>query len=265
MNGKQVALVCGGSRGIGAATARELGGLGYHVVVNYRRDTAAADEVVKDIHAAGGTAQAARADVTDEAQVAVLVDGVVADHKRIDVLVGNANTAAPPFGPLAHLPWEAFAAKVDGELAGVYHLTRRVLPVMAERRSGRIVYVSSTAAELIIGSIAQSVATAALNAFGQQVAAEAIRDRITVNTIALGAVATGATADVFINGIQRHFGNRSITGRLQEPEDVARPIAALAAGTFGTVTGQLVRADAGYGLLSQLLDGLPGQFAPAAP
>ncbi|NUS02715.1 MAG: SDR family NAD(P)-dependent oxidoreductase, partial [Nonomuraea sp.] len=136
MNDKQVALVSGAGRGIGAATARELGRLGYHVIVNYRRDAESARQVAGEI----GAAQAIQADVTDEAQVSTLVDRVIAEHGRIDVLVGNAHTAAPPFGPLEQVPWEAFAAKLNAELAGVYHLTRRVLPVMRRRRSGRIVY-----------------------------------------------------------------------------------------------------------------------------
>jgi 3-oxoacyl-[acyl-carrier protein] reductase len=260
MNSRQVALVSGASRGIGAATARELGLLGYHVIVNYLRDAEAAELVVKQI----GAAQAIRADVTDEAEVTTLVDRVVAEHGRIDVLVGNAHTAVPPFGPLEHVPWEAFAAKMNDELAGVYHLTRRVLPVMRQRRSGRIVYVSATAAELIIGSAAQSTAKAAMNAFALQVAAEAIRDGITVNTVAPGAVGTDATAGVFTDGVRRHFADRSVTGAMLRPQDLARPIAALVDGAFATVTGQILRVDGGYQLLSQLLDGLPGQFATAS-
>jgi 3-oxoacyl-[acyl-carrier protein] reductase len=180
-----------------------LGRLGYDVIVNYLRDAESAELVAEEI----GAAQALRADVTDEAQVSALVDRVVAEHGRIDMLVGNANTAAPPFGPLEHVPWEAFAAKVNGELAGVYHLTRRVLPIMRRQRSGRIVYVSATAAELIIGSAAH--AKAAVNAFAQQVAGEAIWDGITVNAVAPGRVGTDATAEVFTDGV----GATSATGR----------------------------------------------------
>ncbi|GAA3546259.1 3-oxoacyl-ACP reductase FabG [Nonomuraea rosea] len=260
MNSKQVALVSGAGRGIGAATARELGRLGYHVIVNYLRDAESAELVAEQIDAA----QAIQADVTDEAQVTALVDRVIAEHGRIDVLVGNAHTAAPPFGPLEHVPWEAFAAKMSDELAGVYHLTRRVLPVMRRQRSGRIVYVSATAAELIIGSAAQSTAKAAVNAFAQQVAGEAVRDGITVNAVAPGAVGTDATAAVFTDGIRRHFGDRSVTGTMLRPEDLARPIAALVDGAFATVTGQVIRVDGGYPLLSQLLDGLPAQFSTAS-
>src|SRR5207249_7347731 len=135
-----------GSRGVGAATAREFGTRGYHVIVNYLRNAEAAATVVKEIESAGGSAQAVQADALDAGQVEAMINGVVAEHGRIDVLVVNANTAQPPFGPLVALSWTDFAAKVDGELAGAFHLTRATLPVMAQRRAGRIVYVSSGAA-----------------------------------------------------------------------------------------------------------------------
>src|SRR5436309_969411 len=155
MGEQPVAVVSGASRGIGAATAREFGTRGYHVIVNYLSNADAAATVVKEIESAGGSAQAAQADVTDAEQVEAMINGV-AEHGRIDALVVNANTAQPPFGPLVALPWEAFAAKVDGELAGAYHLTRAALAVMTRRRAGRIVYVSSTAADVPMGSIAHS-------------------------------------------------------------------------------------------------------------
>jgi 3-oxoacyl-[acyl-carrier protein] reductase len=260
MDGKRVAVVSGAGRGIGAATARELGRLGYHVIVNYLRDAESAHRVAEQI----GSAQAIPADVTDDAQVAALVDQVVAEHGRIDVLVGNAHTGAPPFGSVEHVTWEAFAQRVVGELAGVYHLTRRVLPVMRGQRSGRIAYVSATAAELVIGSAAHSTAKAALNAFTGQVAAEAARYGVTVNAVAPGAVGTDATAGVFTGPVQRHFADRSVAGAVLSPLDVAGPIAALVDGAFAAVTGQVVRVDGGYPLLSQVVDGLPGVLARAS-
>src|SRR3954470_13620595 len=127
----KTALISGASRGIGAATARELGRRGYHVVVNYLSNKEAAQQVVDDI----GNAEAVQADVCDPEQVAAMVDRLA----RVGGLGCTANTVMPPFVPFEDLPWEAFAGKVNGELAGAYHLTRRVLPLMRERRSGRIV------------------------------------------------------------------------------------------------------------------------------
>lgn len=98
------------------------------------------------------------------------------------------------------MPWEAFAATMNDELACIYHPTRRVLPVMRRRRSGRTVYVSAAAAELIIGNAAQPTAKAAVNAFARQVAGEAVRDGITV---APGGVGTGVAERRSRPGSQR--------------------------------------------------------------
>lgn len=258
---QEVAVISGAGRGIGAATARELGRRGYHVIVNYLRDADSAAAVVADTRAAGGTAQAAQADVCDAEQATALVEAVIAEHGHLDVLVCNANTVAPPFGPLAAVAWEAFAAKVTGELAGAYFLTQRALAAMREQRSGRIVHVSATLADTVGGTIAHSTAKAALNAFSRQVAAEAAQYGVTVNTVAPGAVNTDATAGMFTDSIRQYFSDRSVRGRLMGPEDIGRVIGLLLDDAFTVVTGQLIRIDAGFDLLSQQLDGLAAQLA----
>jgi 3-oxoacyl-[acyl-carrier protein] reductase len=257
---RRVAVVSGAGRGIGAATARELGRRDYHVIVNYLRNADAAAAVVEDIESAGGSARAVRADVCDDSQVATLVHEVLDEHRRIDVLVCNANTAAPPFAPIVALPWKAFAGKVMAELSGAYFLTQRVVPIMRAQRAGRIVYVSSTAADVLSGSAAHSTAKAALNTFGQQVAGETARYGITVNTVAAGAVETDATAVVFTEGVRRYLRDRSVRGRLLEPDDLARAIGLVLDDAFTVATGQLIRIDAGMDLLSQQLDGFVAQF-----
>ncbi|MFD8491729.1 SDR family oxidoreductase [Amycolatopsis sp. NPDC059657] len=254
----KIAIVSGAGRGIGAATARELGQRGHHVLVNYHRDAAAAELVVKDIAAAGGSAEAVQADVRDPAQVAELVSRA---GGRVDVLVCNANTANPPFAPLAVLPWEDFAAKVNGELAGVYFLTQQVLELMRSRGAGRIVYVSSTAADKVGSVIAHSTAKAALNTFSRHVAADAARHGITVNTVAPGPVRTDATAAVFPAAATDYLSERSIAGRVLEPSDIGRAIALVADDGFGAATGQVIRLDGGLDVLEQQLDGLARIFA----
>lgn len=248
-----VALVSGASRGIGAAIARGLARRDHHVIVNYRRDVDAAKRVVADIEAAGGTAQAEQADVCDEAAVGALIDRVIAGHGRVDVLVCNANTAQPPFQPLASLPWPAFIDKVTGELAGSFHLTQRVLPIMRQQHAGRIVYVSSTVADKVGALAAHSTAKAALNTFSRHVAADAGQYGVTVNTLALGGVDTDATAGVFDDARRAAFAARSVHGRILEPEDVGAAVALLADAGFGSITGQVIRLDAGFDVLSQQL------------
>jgi 3-oxoacyl-[acyl-carrier protein] reductase len=256
MNEKQIALISGGGRGVGAATARELGKRGYHVIVNYLRSADAAADVVKAIEAAGGSAQAVQANVTDETDVTRLVEQVHAEHGRIDVLVCNANTVNPPFEPLEALSWEAFSGKVNGELAGSFFLTQRVVPIMRARGAGRIVYISSTAADIVGGVLAHSTAKAALNTFSRHVAADAGRYGIAVNTVSLGAVNTDATAEVFSDGLRKYLQDRSVLGRVLEPEDAARAIASVADGGFGAAAGQVIRVDGGYGVLEQQLAGM---------
>ncbi|MET7335761.1 SDR family oxidoreductase [Nonomuraea sp. NPDC005650] len=243
---ERIALITGAGRGIGAATALDLGGRGYRVIVNYRSDAAAATSVLKRIEAAGGTGRAVRADVCDPAEAAALVDGC----PRLDVLVCNANIR-PPFGPLAGMSWEDFAGKVTGELAAVYHVTRRVLALMGEQgRGGRIVYVSSLSAGLTRpGAIAHASAKAALDAFARHVAMEAGPAGIAVNVVAPGAVRTEATAAMRTPEVERALARRSVLGRMLEPEDVAAVIGSLVDGGFGAVTGAHLPVDAGHRVL----------------
>ncbi|MFD6103161.1 SDR family NAD(P)-dependent oxidoreductase [Nocardia salmonicida] len=251
---KKVALISGAGRGIGAATARELGRRGYHVIVNYRANTAAARQVAVDIATEGGSAEIRQADVCDADQVANLVRGVHADHERIDLLICNANTVNPPFEPLLSVSWEAFIGKVDGELAGAFFLTQSVLPAMQAAGSGRIVYISSTAADWAGSVAAHSTAKAALNTFSRHVAATAAEHGVSVNTLAFATVRTDATAGVLNDALRGYTEQRSVCGRLLDPVDAAKAVAAVATDDgFGAAVGQLIRIDAGYELLDQQL------------
>lgn len=242
----KVALITGAGRGIGAATARELGRRGFHVVVNYRGDAVSAEKVAEDIGREGGTAELAQADVRDPEQVAALVRG----RDTVDALVCNANIT-PPFAPLDAMTWEDFIGKVDGEMAAVFHLTKRVMKVMRGQGSGRIVYVSSLSAELTRpGAIAHATAKAALDAFARHVAAEAGPYGIGVNVVAPGAVRTDATAHTTTPELEKARAERSILRRMLEPEDVAKVIAAVVGGDFRATTGVRIPVDGGFRVLS---------------
>ncbi|WP_131765098.1 SDR family NAD(P)-dependent oxidoreductase [Candidatus Protofrankia californiensis] len=247
---REVALVTGAGRGIGAATARELGRRGYHVVVNFRSNVDAARAVALDVEAAGATAQCVQADVCDPDQVERMVDAVLADQGRIDVLVCNANTVAPPFAPLASLAWKDFINKVSGELAGAFFVTQQVLAAMRGHGGGRIVYVSSTAADYVGSNrLSHSTAKSALNTFSRHVAAEAASYGITVNTIAPGSVRTEASAPIFTPEREKHLETHSVLQRVLEPEDIAAVIGQTVDAGMRSVTGALIRIDAGFGVL----------------
>ncbi|MET9010223.1 SDR family oxidoreductase [Streptomyces olivaceoviridis] len=244
---KPTALVTGGSRGIGAATSRELAARGYRVAVNYFSNREAADQVVKRIEADGGEAFAVRADVYDPRQAAELLEHSAVDG-RLDVLVCNAGARFTPT-PLPSLSWDDFHAKVTNELASVYTLTQRALAVMGAKGGGRIVYVSSAVAEgpPAVGMAAHGTAKAALNTFARFVAYEAGPLGINVNVVAPGFVRTEASAGLPVE-FQQRLVEHTPLGRVAEPEDVARAIAMLVGAEAGFITGSVVTVDGGHGV-----------------
>ncbi|MFI7117481.1 SDR family oxidoreductase [Amycolatopsis sp. NPDC049868] len=243
-------LVTGAARGLGAAIARQLGVRGHHVIVNYRTDSDGAAGVVDDIEAAGGTASSARADVTDPEAVDALVTGILARHGRIDTVVVNANTAPPPFAPLAALSWTDFLNKVTGELAGAFHITKSVLGPMRAQGDGRIVYIGSTAADYVgEGRLAHGTAKSALTTFARHVAAESGRDGVSVLVVAPGAVRTPATAGILAGDRGEVLARESVLGRILEPEDVAAAVALAADPALRPATGTVLRVDGGWSVL----------------
>ncbi|ALO91465.1 Oxidoreductase [Streptomyces hygroscopicus subsp. limoneus] len=244
---KPTALVTGGSRGIGAATSRELAARGYRVAVNYFSNREAADQVVKRIETDGGEAFAVRADVYDPRQAAELLERSAVDG-CLDVLVCNAGARFTPT-PLPSLSWDDFHAKVTNELASVYTLTQRALAVMGARGGGRIVYVSSAVAEgpPAVGMAAHGTAKAALNTFARFVAYEAGPLGINVNVVAPGFVRTEASAGLPVE-FQQRLVEHTPLGRVAEPEDVARAIAMLVGAEAGFITGSVVTVDGGHGV-----------------
>ncbi|KJE21066.1 dehydrogenase of unknown specificity, short-chain alcohol dehydrogenase like [Frankia torreyi] len=245
------AIVTGAGRGIGAAIAADLARRGYHVVVNYRRDADAAAAVVAGIHRSGGSAVALAGDVTAPDDVASLVATVLADRGRIDALVVNANTVAPPFAPLSELTWAAFAAKMTGELAGAFHITQQVVAVMRAQGEGRLVYLGSTAADYVgAGRLAHGTAKAALATFARHVAAETARDGISVLTVAPGAVRTEATAAVLNAEREKALADNSVLHRILEPADVAAAVGLALDPALRPATGTVLRVDAGWSVLA---------------
>ncbi|MFD5393186.1 SDR family oxidoreductase [Streptomyces sp. NPDC127097] len=244
---RPTALVTGGSRGIGAATSRELASRGYRVAVNYFSNRDAAEKVVAAIEADGGEAFAVQADVFDPSQAAELVRRSAVDG-YLDVLVCNAGARFAPT-PIRDLAWDDFKAKVTDELASAYTLTQQTLAIMGARGQGRIVYVSSAVADgpPAPGMAAHGTAKAALNTFARFVAFEAGPLGVNVNVVAPGFVRTEASAHM-PQEVQQRLAERTPLGRVAEPEDVARAIAMLAGDQAGFVTGEVLTIDGGHGV-----------------
>ncbi len=167
----KVALVAGGGRGIGAATAKLLAARGASVVVNYLQNAATASQVVAQIHANGGQALAVQANIREKPQVEALVQATHDTYGRIDMLVNSSNPSGV-FKPFEQMNWEEFALGVNNELQAAFLLTKAVLPTMQQQHYGRIIYIASGLAKApsVEGAISIATAKAGLVAFAKYIA-----------------------------------------------------------------------------------------------
>ena len=191
-----VALVTGASRGIGAAIAKALAAEDVSVAVNYFGSEAAALGVVEEIRAAGGRAMAVQADARDRGQLEAMAATVKAEYGPIGILVLNAAIGFPMTG-FPDYPWEAFEAKVLGEMGAAFHGSQAVVPQLLERGGGSIIAITSGLARNPgWGFCAHSAAKAGLEGFVRALAYELGPMGIRVNAVAPGLTLTDATAQL---------------------------------------------------------------------
>ncbi|HVV17975.1 MAG TPA: SDR family oxidoreductase [Pseudonocardiaceae bacterium] len=245
----RVALVTGGTRGIGAAVSRLLAARGMRVAVNYRSSVEEADEVVASIKSAGGHAVAVRADVRDESAVRDMIDQIRATLGEVGVLVHNALIpyAIKSFDEMS---WEELGGKLDQEMHAAFLLTKAVVPGMTARGYGRIVYLGTVLArQPRAGMIALGTSKAALSQFARYVAQELGPRGITVNVVAPGPVGeTAITAAALDQEHQRNQAARTALGRIAVPDDVARAVAFYAGTDSGFITGTTAPVNGGLSM-----------------
>ncbi len=245
---KRVALITGASRGIGAATALLLAKHGYRVVVNHRASASEAEEVVATIAAAGGEAVAIKADVTVPDDVTALVDQINQRWGGTDVLVHNAMT---PFAitSFAELSWEQLGGKLESELRAAFLMTKAVVPGMASRRFGRLIYLSTgLSRHPREGMIALGTAKAALDQFVRYVALELAPHGITANLVAPATVEGTKVTEQLTAERLRELAAATPMRRLVRPDDVARTIAFLASEDSGFTTGHYLPVNGGLAM-----------------
>jgi 3-oxoacyl-[acyl-carrier protein] reductase len=241
-----VALVTGGSRGIGRSIAELLAGRGHRVAVNYVSNEAAADEVVSRIRAAGGEAVAAVGDVGSVEAVDSLVARVQDDLGPVEILVNNAGIARDDL--LVRMGPEAWDDVVRTNLRSVYLCSRAVMRGMLRAKWGRIISLSSVAG--VYGNAGQanySAAKAGVIGFTKALAKEVGSRGITVNAIAPGFIETDMTAALGEEAAAA-AAEQITLGRLGLPEEVASAVGYLASAEASYITGQTIVVDGGLTL-----------------
>ena len=239
----QVALVTGGSRGIGRAIALRLAADGAEVVLNYRENDAAAEETVQLVRAAKGVASSTRFDIADPEGARAGVQSIVDRAGRLDILVNNAGTTADAL--VLRLKEEEWERALRVNLTGAFHCTKVALRVMIRGRYGRIVNLSSVVAAMgNAGQVAYAAAKAGLEGLTKSLAREVASRGITVNAVAPGFVETDMTAA--LSEEQRAFYTNVIpAGRVARPEEVAAAVAFLASPEAGYITGHVLHVNGG--------------------
>ncbi len=243
---RKTAIVTGGSRGIGAATAAALANAGFDVAINCRSGVEKANEVAALCREAGAKAEVYPADVSDFAACGELVKQVLGDFGRIDALVNNAGITRDTL--LLRMSEEQFDQVIAGNLKSVFNMTKAVAPVLTKRRAGRIINITSVSG--IAGNAGQAnyaAAKAGIIGFTKTVAKELGSRGITVNAVAPGFVETDMTAvlpDELKEAAQKSISLR----RLGKPEEIASLVAFLAGDGASYITGQVLVADGGLSL-----------------
>jgi 3-oxoacyl-[acyl-carrier protein] reductase len=242
----RVALVTGGSRGIGRAIALRLAADGHAVAVNYAANRAAAEEVVEMITANGGSATAVRADVGDTDAVTAMFETVEEHLGRVEVLVNNAGITRDDL--LLRMGPEAWDQVIQTNLRSVYLCSRAAMRGMLRSRWGRIISVSSISG--ISGNPGQAnyaASKAGIIGFSKSIAREIGSRNITVNVVAPGFIETDMTKGLGTE-IAEEVTRRVAVGRLGRPEEIAAAVGYLASDDAAYVTGQTLVVDGGLAL-----------------
>jgi 3-oxoacyl-[acyl-carrier protein] reductase len=241
----KTALITGGSRGIGRATAILFARAGADVAINYASREAEAKKVKREVENLGRKCLLLKADISRQEEVIRMVEIMVKELAAVDILVNNAGIWT--YGEIGNMASETWEETIKVNLDSVFFVTNAVVPQMKKKKRGWIINVSSTAA--IRGEALHSHYAAtkgAINALTKSWAVELAPWNIRVNCVAPGWVDTDMCADVFSDPAFRESIRQSIPlKRIPSPEDIAGPILFLASDLARHITGAIINVNGG--------------------
>lgn len=239
MSEKKVALITGGSRGIGKACALELAKTGCDIALIYAGNEEAAKQTTEELSKLNVKAKAYKVDVKNFKDAEAAIEQIHNDFERIDILVNNAGITRDNL--ILRMSEEEWNAVIDTNLTGVFNITKPVVKIMMKQRIGAVINMSSVAG--VYGNAGQanySSAKAGLIGFTKSLAKELASRNIRVNAIAPGFIKTDMTKNLDGEKIAEHIPLK----RLGEPEDIAKTVKFLAVDT-DYITGQVIGVDGG--------------------
>ena len=240
----KVALVTGSSRGIGRAIAIELAKNGNNIVVNNDKNHQEGFEVVNEIERLGQRAIYIQADVSDFNQVETMIEKIINEFCRIDIMINNAGITRDK--KLVNMDIDQWNRVISVNLTGAFNCTKSVIKYMKKQGGGKIINISSVMGE--VGNIGQanySAAKGGLISFTKTVAKEYARDRIFVNAVAPGFIETKMLETIPENVMQKILAQIPL-GRLGKPEEIAKIVCFLASDDANYITGQVININGGF-------------------
>ncbi|MFQ5683210.1 MAG: 3-oxoacyl-[acyl-carrier-protein] reductase [Candidatus Binatia bacterium] len=239
----QIALITGGSRGIGRAVALKLGHLGAKVIINYRENRIAAEATLNQLLSEGGWGQLCPFDIAQDAQVQEAIKKIVDQHKKVDILVNNAGVTSDNL--LVRLKEEDWARVLGVNLKGTAYCTKAVCRGMIRERYGRIVNLTSVVGQRgNKGQSAYATSKAGIIGFTKAMAQELASRGITVNAVAPGFIETEMTAQLS-EELQGELLHSVPLGRFGSCDDVAAVVSFLVGPGAGYITGEVINVNGG--------------------